>query len=480
MLPENDYGNIEYKRKLDPKNQTRFSRLQTQMLWRLYEGNNEAVYFLGIDDDGQISGLTKEDLDKSIEIFNKLVKHCKASITSREIIDNNIGYYAKIQISRLYVVSKKKEAKIALLGDSGSGKTTLVGLLVNGYEDNGLGSARARILKHGHELKNGKTTSITYELIGYNNNERTISNTSFVSTREDLINKSDTIVTLIDLPGNRKYIKKVIYALMVHRPDMVSILLEGPKIEHNSSDNIYIKICELLDLRYFIIITKFDCIDACKIPYSLTNKLVNSEIIEISCVTKHNIDKIDTLIKGVATYNISHDNISNKRKKDVEFMIYDKIFIPDIGMIVMGVLKSGMIKIGDQLLLGPDLETVEIMSIHQKQIPVSEIYTEESGSMLIKLAPKVKVTKNMMIINDILKKNYYTRFRILPKSDFVITSMYYWFQSGNMSCQVSISYNDTTNMFIATCSNDKKLYIKDGSNYILFGDEIYSGRCFRI
>lgn len=48
MEPENNYGKIEYKLKLDNPTLDRVDHLTTQMIWRLNEGFGHAVYRLGI------------------------------------------------------------------------------------------------------------------------------------------------------------------------------------------------------------------------------------------------------------------------------------------------------------------------------------------------------------------------------------------------------------------------------------------------
>ncbi len=57
FMEENDEGNIEYKWRLDYKNEYSLKKLVSQMLWRLNEGNErygryEAHYLLGVYDNG--------------------------------------------------------------------------------------------------------------------------------------------------------------------------------------------------------------------------------------------------------------------------------------------------------------------------------------------------------------------------------------------------------------------------------------------
>lgn len=49
LAPESDsHGHIEYKLKLINPPAERFERLVTQMMWRLKQGHNEAIYELGL------------------------------------------------------------------------------------------------------------------------------------------------------------------------------------------------------------------------------------------------------------------------------------------------------------------------------------------------------------------------------------------------------------------------------------------------
>ena len=51
-------GNVEYKRCL-VCTEERLEKLTSQLKWRLREGNGEAHYFVGVDDDGTPVGLSK-------------------------------------------------------------------------------------------------------------------------------------------------------------------------------------------------------------------------------------------------------------------------------------------------------------------------------------------------------------------------------------------------------------------------------------
>ncbi|CAF4544161.1 unnamed protein product, partial [Didymodactylos carnosus] len=50
-----------------------------------------------------------------------------------------------------------------------SGKSSLVGVLTHAELDNGRGRARLNLFRHLHEIQSGRTSSITHEILGFNN-----------------------------------------------------------------------------------------------------------------------------------------------------------------------------------------------------------------------------------------------------------------------------------------------------------------------
>lgn len=52
----------------------RFEHLATQMKWRLQEGRGEAVYQIGVEDDGMLVGLSEEDMRASLKTLYKMAE----------------------------------------------------------------------------------------------------------------------------------------------------------------------------------------------------------------------------------------------------------------------------------------------------------------------------------------------------------------------------------------------------------------------
>ena len=61
------------------------------------------------------------------------------------------------------------DLKLAVLGNVDAGKSTLLGVLTHGELDNGHGRSRLNLFRHLHEIQSGRTSSISHEIIGFNN-----------------------------------------------------------------------------------------------------------------------------------------------------------------------------------------------------------------------------------------------------------------------------------------------------------------------
>lgn len=66
-------------RLLPPSNE-RFERLTTQLKWRLQEGGGQAVYEIGVLDDGTLIGITDEDMDRSLQTLELMAAELGATV----------------------------------------------------------------------------------------------------------------------------------------------------------------------------------------------------------------------------------------------------------------------------------------------------------------------------------------------------------------------------------------------------------------
>jgi GTPase len=83
---EVETGNVEYKRNLTS---ARIEKRTSQLKWRLAEGAGEALYELGVGDDGRLIGMTENEAEKSLSTMREMAKSLSATISvvrEREVI----------------------------------------------------------------------------------------------------------------------------------------------------------------------------------------------------------------------------------------------------------------------------------------------------------------------------------------------------------------------------------------------------------
>lgn len=412
LPPENDSsGNIEYKR-LVRSCKTRAVTLSSQMDWRLNEGFNsngvqEAVYYLGVDDDGSVSGESMESVSDSVSNLKVVANMIDAKIVSRQISVFDKGVVAKIVVRKNELANKgKKEVRICFLGDSNQGKSTLISVLTYGNLDDGKGSARNAVFRYSHEFIDGTTSSVKSELLGYNNIKPVTYKDEFCVSWSDIIKKSDKTVQLIDLPGNPKYVKTTLFGLLSNKPDHVLIV----EAVNNSNSVSYSSLCDKLNLSYTKIVTKIDLVDKIDIKDDIKN---DTNCITVSSVTGENVDLIYKLLNNVQNTVI----VPKTTKSGVEFMINDVCYISDVGIVVSGVTVVGPINLYDKLLIGPyknSFYDVNIQSIHKKQIPSNILNSGDTGSMILSYDDcNLKINKHMLVLTKNMLSRFCNKFQIL-------------------------------------------------------------------
>lgn len=86
-------------------------------------------------------------------------------VCSREY--ENLNFQCEVN-SPLPNSSQFLDLRVAVLGNVDSGKSTLLGVLTQGELDNGRGRARLNLFRHLHEIQSGRTSSISFEILGFN------------------------------------------------------------------------------------------------------------------------------------------------------------------------------------------------------------------------------------------------------------------------------------------------------------------------
>jgi len=349
LKPEVEDGNIEYKRFLINLDESRLEQLATQMKWRLAEGNNEAIYYLGVNDDGSLYQMSEQEKKETFNNFNLLVEKNKAEITSLNELKFNESTYFKVTIRKINPILP--EIRVLLMGDSESGKTTFLANLLLGKTFSEKSDPRIYLMNHKHELESKKTSSINCNYIIFN----------------------EIKYAFMEAPGYFEYAKTKYKLLLSTHPDIV-ILFTNPDGKSNQFDSF---ICENLEIP-ILSVNVFD--PNCKFHCS---KLIKKSDL---------FNKISQLYKQ-QTYN----------SKNIKINILNVYPHNDLGTVVSGFLVSGQVKIGQNLIwtYRDAVTNCIVKTIHINSEPVNQITSNQMLTLCLKMNDSIKkIWKNGIISNN--------------------------------------------------------------------------------
>lgn len=193
----------------------------TQLQWRLAEGNGEALYELGVSDDGTVLGMASDARETSYANLQQMASKIPADVSiEREVTLANGNVALECLIRRRMIEEDAfLEINVAIVGGQ-VGKSTLLAQLTRGAVDDGRGSGRYSIARHQHERESGVTSSITHEILGYTSEGKLVrSSDDAPLTWEQITQRSSKIIHFLDTCGHRKYWKTTIRALTSYLPD---------------------------------------------------------------------------------------------------------------------------------------------------------------------------------------------------------------------------------------------------------------------
>lgn len=404
--PENSIGNSEYKLKLFEES---YEHVSTQMRYRVEEGNGEAIYTVGILDNGTPVGLNNEEFETTKKVLQKCAEENKYTMTliSTENVDDHRNIYE--YLIRENNQSRYHEIRLACIGNVDSGKSTLLGVLLSGVKDDGRGSARMNVFNFQHELKTGRTSSVTQHILGFDP-KGDIVNYGELNGRKitwpEIVKKSSKIVTMIDLCGHEKYLKTTIKGLTSQFPD-IALILVGANMGITKMTKEHIFLCLSLNIPFCIVMTKIDICEKRvevlkdniseikkliksrginRIPFDVKEKddsilacknLIKGSIIPIFYVSSVSGKGIDNIRHFLNIYNKPQTGLKSVNK--VEMHVEKTFYVKGVGTVIGGQLINGEIKVDDELLVGPIDNTfrkISVRSIHCKRVLVNKVNTK--------------------------------------------------------------------------------------------------------
>lgn len=281
------------------------------MRWRLEEGNYEAIYRLGVHDEGDAVGISREYLLTSLQYVAQIATSLGADVVavlvqqgwqpdsfvahvlirlrfsatsapsagspdtglasgagvtpsrrnpaeaSRGLVsgDSRTGDPADAASSRALIT----ESRCVVVGGPGTGKSTLVGVLTQGGLDNGRGLKRLEVLQHMHEIEDGRTSSIGKRFMGFAEDGRVlqVGDDEYARSEEDVLRDAAHIVSFFDLAGHERYLKTTIFGLMGQLPDFAMLVIDAQRgLDRMSGEHLAVAVA--LNMPIVAVVSKCD------------------------------------------------------------------------------------------------------------------------------------------------------------------------------------------------------------------------------
>lgn len=424
--------NIEFKENLEMEyhlKKDRIQRLASQMKYRMEKGDGEAVYFLGVDDDGNLVGLTDDKMDESLFVLEKVAHSIDAKINDIQKQDAGEGTVAKVLVGKKNS-QQKKHLLVGVVGHVDHGKSTLVGTLTSGSLDNGSGRTRIYLDVQKHEIERGLSADLSFAVYGFREGKPVrITNPLHKKEKSKVVEQCEKVVSFVDTVGHEPWLRTTIRGIVGQKLDFGLLTIaadQGP----TAITREHLGIVLAMEIPLLVAITKIDMVTeeqtrevkdevfellkmVGKIPYmvktgddavfvagNMNQHLV--PVIKVSPVTGNGLDLLDKLF-----YQLNVESNPQDGKKP--FMMYiDKIYtVTGVGTVVSGTVRQGTVKKGDKLLLGPT-STGKFIPITVRSIEMHYYKKDsaETGEVVgISLSgADVSSIKRGMIISDLLYK----------------------------------------------------------------------------
>jgi GTPase len=442
FAPEKDDGNIEYKWKLVNLTDNRIEKLTTQMRYRIAEGSGEALYEIGVADDGFPKGVNEGEYEESFNNLKKLAEKCDATcslITKKEVANKLL--IAEILVRKKVDTGNYIDLSIVVAGNVDAAKSSTIGVLISGNLDNGRGLSRSNVFNYKHEVETGRTSSVAHQIMGFRDDSSIVNeNRLRKMTWPEIVAESAKIITFYDLAGHEKYLRTTIYGFSSTYPDYAMIMI-GANMGITQMTKEHISLCLTYKIPFFVIFSKIDIapkevFDEIKRKFNLMMKspglrkipiqikteedvvlsaknMLNENIVpymEISNVTGENVN----ILKKFLNFLPQRKNYKKYEAKPVEFTIDEKYSITGIGTVVAGVLHQGIVKVNDNVYIGPDstglYRKTQVKSIHFKRVPVQEARAGGYYCFNVKKITKPWVRRGMAVIGAIEQPRTVWRF----------------------------------------------------------------------
>ncbi|MEZ3145081.1 GTPBP1 family GTP-binding protein [Halobaculum sp. MBLA0143] len=429
---EEEGGNVEFKTRLTRDvhlGDGRMESLVAQLRHRVLSGDGEALYVVGVTDDGGVAGIAPEAFSETMDVLSLLAEEADAHIEDVETWSggdgsaDEDGLVGLVEIREGAMLETNDEhIVVGTAGHVDHGKSTLVGSLVTGQADDGEGGTRSFLDVQPHEMERGLSADLSYAVYGFDDDGPVrMDNPHRKSDRARVVREADRLVSFVDTVGHEPWLRTTIRGLVGQKLDYGLLTVaadDGP----TKTTREHLGILLATDLPTVVAVTKVDAVDADRIeaverevermlrdvgktPLRVDRHGVATAVEEIgdgvvpvlrtSAVTERGLGELDRLFEALP-----------KRSNDADgrFRMYiDRTYdVKGVGAVASGTIRSGEVEAGDELLVGPmpdgRFREVEVRSIEMHYHRVEAARAGRIVGIALKGIDESEINRGMALV----------------------------------------------------------------------------------
>ncbi|MFC7098312.1 GTPBP1 family GTP-binding protein [Halobaculum marinum] len=428
---EEEGGNIEFKTRLTRAvhlAEGRMESLAAQLRHRVLSGDGEALYVVGVTDDGGIAGISPAAFSESMDVLSLLAEEADAHIHEVETwaagtgeAEGGLVGLATVREGAAFA-GEDDHIVVGTAGHVDHGKSTLVGTLVTGQADDGDGGTRSYLDVQPHEVERGLSADLSYGVYGFDDDGpvRT-DNPDRKSDRARIVEEADRLVSFVDTVGHEPWLRTTIRGLVGQKLDYGLIVVaadDGP----TKTTREHLGILLAMELPTVVAITKVDAAtddrveeverevesmlrDVGKTPLRVERHGVATAVEEIgdgvvpvlltSAVTRQGLPELDQMLETLP---------KRADDADADFRMYiDRTYdVKGVGAVASGTIRSGEVEAGDELLVGPmpdgQFREVEVRSIEMHYHRVDKARAGRIVGIALKGVKETEISRGMALV----------------------------------------------------------------------------------
>ncbi|MFW6384865.1 MAG: GTPBP1 family GTP-binding protein, partial [Halodesulfurarchaeum sp.] len=370
-------GSVEFKERLTRDlhlSDDRLESLAAQLRHRVLSGDGEAMYVVGVTDEGGIAGISPDAFSESMDVLSLLSEEAGAHIDSVDTWGTEEGGLVGVATIRDGGTLQRADDHI-IVGTAGHvdhGKSTLVGSLLTGRPDDGEGGMRSYLDVQPHEVERGLSADLSYGVYGFDEDGPVrVDNPDRKSDRAGVVENADRVVSFVDTVGHEPWLSTTIRGLVGQKIDYGLLTVaadDGP----TKTTREHLGVLLATDLPTIVALTKTDLVSQDRIveverdvegvlrkagrsPLLVSRHGVETALEEVGDGVVPIVRTSAVTMDGLAVLDDLFERLPKTTDASGDFRMYiDRTYeVTGVGGVASGAIESGTVEAGDELLVGP-------------------------------------------------------------------------------------------------------------------------------